>query len=131
MDVARLVESAVASAQRRLGQGVVFAPFAFALGQAGNGEEIAANDAQPSKAFAELTEAVTQGMAANRWRAAVVAFPSRVLAKGAKEKIEAIGLEVKHARLPVKRLIVPLETDITGRYRVIGKQLNKRQPARR
>jgi hypothetical protein len=125
-DVARLLESTITSVKRRLGAGVVFAPFAFALGPNGQGEEVASEDPLPSQALQQLSAAIAAGIASQRFRAAVVAFPSRVLARGAREKIDAIGLEVNHARLQQKRLIVPLEHDVTGRVRVIGKQLNKR-----
>ena len=120
-DVARLLDSAVKSAERRLGKGVVFAPFAFALGPSGRGEEIDAPDPRPSKAIAHLKNAVAEGMKAKRWRATVVAYLSNMSVPGTRQKRPGIGLEVVHAALPAKVIFVPLVQDRNGKVKVIDR----------
>ena len=118
-DVARLLESAVKSAERRLSSGASFAPFAFALGAGGKGVEIDAPDPKPSKALAHLKAVAGQGLAEKRWRAAVVAYLSKLSVPGTRDKRDGIGLEVQHADLPLKVIFVPLEKDKKGRVKPI------------
>jgi hypothetical protein len=118
-DVARLVESAVKSAERRLSKGVSFAPFAFVLGAGGKGAEIDAPDPRPGKALAHLKAVAGQGLQVRRWRATVVAYLSKLSVPGTREKRDGIGLEVQHLNLPPRVLFVPLEKDKKGRIKPV------------
>jgi hypothetical protein len=106
-EVSKLLDRTAFTAGSRLRKAGNFAPFGMAIGPTGGNEELASAGEPAATAFERLVTVGGQGVRAKRWKAVAVAFSGRAVPPNGGERLDAIGIEVQHARLPARLFFVP------------------------